>query len=127
MTTPSDCCEALGGEGMEDTPLGAVCKNAILLGRPYDIMGPCAYVSEFDEARASYKFGTSVFDIAYFLGGVSAFLIPSTSAYNPVDSENAPLSSQYAKTVTATADQGLKVLGILVVIVGFLVYKYTKK
>lgn len=127
MTNLDNCCIALGGGSMEQTAYGAVCENAILLGRPYDVFNPCEYQQGYEAARSKYPFGDVAFRIGYFLGSTSAFLIPSTSVYTASNPENPPLSTNYETHVTNTADQGLKIFGVLVVIVGFLVYKYRKK
>ena len=127
MNTESGCCDALGGQGIVDTQYGKICEKAPLIGRPYDIYDPCSYFEAYESARNNFEFGSIAFDIGYFLGSTSAFLIPSTSAYTSSDPENPPLAENYEKTVKDTANMGLKIFGIIAVVIGFLAYKYLKK
>ena len=121
MTDFQGCCTALGGE-VEDI----LCKGASLLGRDYNVTSPCEYLEAGEEARASFPFGGVAYDVGLFFGSVSAFLIPSTSKFTPSIEGDPPLTTTYKDVAQATAEHGLKVAAVLLVVVLYIANKYTK-
>jgi len=109
------CCTELKGQ-VE----GAYCKDVKLLGRPYDVDQPCAYLEAGREARASFPFGGLLYDVGFFLGSASAFFIPSTSRYQSSFSDAAAPAEIYTDVAKQTAEYGLVVFLVLGV-VGFYV------
>lgn len=122
--TFSECCTSLGGVSEEGQYNNLVCVDAMLLGRPYDVATPCEYWTEGEEARSSFPFGPLLYDVGYFLGSLSAFLIPSTSKYKSVNPQNPPLVENYAKTAKETAEYGLAIFAVVLAVGVYLIKKY---
>ena len=121
MTDFQGCCTALGGE-VEDY----YCKGVSLLGRGYNVTTPCEYLEAGEEARASFPFGGLAYDVGLFFGSVSAFLIPSTSRYTPAVQGDPPLTTTYKDVAQETAEYGLKVFAVLLVVFIYIAHKFLK-